>query len=638
MIERAASGNGVTIAIDNLTGWPPFWVGADKIVASDANGPFAEIDGLSVNIQTTALLGGNLSLDAITADRVAVLRRPDIPGGGGSDGALLPFAAKKVQVARLELGEAIAGRPAVLALMGSFVSGANGSISAKIDASRIDGARGDARCDGGAHRRQCALDRGHRAQGIRRRHPAGLMGRSSGPGYTLDAKAGLQGDALAGDLSLTSDGNARFAGHFMLSPAGNGQRLVLTGDGDLAEMVPPDYAGLLAGTVNVAIDADWANVEGEPLPRITIRQGAVTTGSVRVAAQGGLGGGKTDLSLTVDVAKSDGGAIALPFVGGDAQLETLSLTGKAAPSGNVVRLELVGRVAGLQSNDTRIPGAGVSLAIEARQDDPLAGGKLPFGLRIEADAIETATGRLASSAEAPLVLTADGTLDTETGVAETHARLTAAGGAVAFAGTVANGAVKGKATVGFPDIAPLSPLAGRAISGAVDAVADGTIVGPEPAFTVTGTATDLNPGDGTLARLLAGATKFAATVQGQSGGGVALSDVAIDGAGIKARWRRDNRRRYHRGHTQRIARRSRQTGGRFHRRRDLHAACVRRRRASQPGRDHRRGRRQSPWPTDRECDDRPQGRADGCRMARRAQPERRFCRRPACGNGRRHGG
>ncbi len=535
MIERAASGNGVTIAIDNLTGWPPFWVGADKIVASDAQGPFAEIDDLSVNIQATALLGGNLSLDAITAGRVAVMRRPDVPGGGGGDGALLPFAAKKVQVARLELGKAIAGRPAVLALMGSFVSGANGSIAAKVDASRIDGATATldatvARADGNAPlTANIALKES--ADGIL----LGLMGRSAGPGYTLDAKAGLQGDALAGDLSLTSDGNARFAGHFMLSPAGNGQRLVLIGDGDLAEMVPPDYAGLLAGTVNVAIDADWANVEGEPLPRITIRQGAVTTGSVRVAAQGGLGGGKTDLSLTVDVAKSDGGAIALPFVGGDAQLETLSLTGKAAPSGNVVRLELVGRVAGLQSNDTHIPGAGVSLAIEARQDDPLAGGKLPFGLRIEADAIETATGRLASSAEAPLVLTADGTLDTETGVAETQARLTAAGGAVAFVGTAANGAVKGKATVGFPDIAPLSPLAGRAISGAVDAVADGTIVGPEPAFTVTGTTTDLNPGDGTLARLLAGATKFAATVQGQSGGGVALSDVAIDGAGIKAR-------------------------------------------------------------------------------------------------------
>lgn len=536
MIERGAAGSGVTVSIDNLTGWLPFSLGADKIVLSDADGPFAEIDGLAVDIHTSALIVGSLSLDAITAERIAVLRQPHLPGGGdGSGGALLPFAAKDVRVARLELGQALAGRPAALALTGSLVSGANGSLSAKVDAKRIDGgtatlAAALARADGsGPLTATVALKES--ADGIL----LGLMGRQSGPGYALDAKVASRGDALTGDLSLTSNGAAHFAGQFMLSPAGVGQRLRLAGSGNLAELVPPDYAGLLAGPIDVAVDADWAAVNGESLPHIMLRQGKVTTDSVHVSASGTLGGSKTDLSLTATVASPGDGAIALPFLGTGATMESLSLTGKGAPSGTVIRLDLVGHVAGLRTNDVRIPGAGLSLAIEAPQHAPLSGGKLPFGLRIEADAVETPTGRLASGADRPLLLTANGTFDTATGIAETRARLTAAGGAIVFAGTAASAAVKGRTSIGFPDLAPLSPLAGRTLAGSVEATIEGTVAGAQPAFTVSGTATDLNPGDARLARLFAGITKFGATVSGASGHGTSVSDLVIDSAGITAR-------------------------------------------------------------------------------------------------------
>ena len=535
MVERAGAGSGITVSINNLTGWLPFWLGADKIVLSDADGPFAEIDGLTVDIHTSALILGSLSLDAIDAQRISILRQPHLPGGNGSSGALLPFAAKDVRVARLELGQALAGRPAVLALTGSLISGANGGLSAKVDAKRIDGgtATFDAalmRADGGAPLTATVALK-ESADGIL----LGLMGRQSGPGYALDAKVASRGDALTGDLSLTSGGDAHFAGQFVLSPAGVGQRLVLTGSGNLAELVPPDYTGLLAGPIDVAVDADWANVNGESLPHIMLRQGKVTTGSVHVSASGALGGSKTDLSLIATVASPGGGTIALPFLGTGATMDSLSLTGKGAPSGTVIRLDLVGHIAGLRTNNVRIPGAGLSLAIEAPQDAPLSGGKLPFGLRIEADAIDTPTGRLASGADAPLLLTANGTFDTTTGISETLARLTAAGGAIDFTGTADGAAIKGRTIIGFPDLAPLSPLAGRTIAGSLDATIDGTVAGPQPTFTVSGAATDLNPGDTRLARLFTGITKFGATVRGESGHDTSVSDLAIDGAGITAR-------------------------------------------------------------------------------------------------------
>ncbi|HET7092367.1 MAG TPA: hypothetical protein VFI22_02790, partial [Thermomicrobiales bacterium] len=141
LIVRAASGNGLTVSIGRLSGWPPFWLGADKITLADADGPFAEIDSAEINIRALALLTGNLAFDTIDIARVAVSRPPHLPGGG-SGGALLPFAADEVSVARLELGEALAGHAAVLAVKGSVASGGNGSLAARLDAARIDGGTG----------------------------------------------------------------------------------------------------------------------------------------------------------------------------------------------------------------------------------------------------------------------------------------------------------------------------------------------------------------------------------------------------------------------------------------------------------------------------------------------------------------
>ena len=47
IIERVVTANGISITITNLSGWPPFRFGAEKIVIADVDGPFAEIDNLS---------------------------------------------------------------------------------------------------------------------------------------------------------------------------------------------------------------------------------------------------------------------------------------------------------------------------------------------------------------------------------------------------------------------------------------------------------------------------------------------------------------------------------------------------------------------------------------------------------------
>ena len=118
------------------------------------------------------------------------------------------------------------------------------------------------------------------------------------PAIASRASTGIDDGAFDGSVSLTSDGNARFAGKFTLTPAGDaGQRLTVTGEGDLAELVPPAFADFLSGAIRVAVDADWQQDPGQRLPRITIREGRLATGNVRAEASGTFGGAATDLTL-----------------------------------------------------------------------------------------------------------------------------------------------------------------------------------------------------------------------------------------------------------------------------------------------------------------------------------------------------
>ena len=76
VIERNVDASGIRVAITNLGGWPPFRIGADRIVLLDRDGPFAEIDKLEASVRAGALLRGAIVLDSVAADRVAVMRRP----------------------------------------------------------------------------------------------------------------------------------------------------------------------------------------------------------------------------------------------------------------------------------------------------------------------------------------------------------------------------------------------------------------------------------------------------------------------------------------------------------------------------------------------------------------------------------
>ncbi len=85
----------------------------------------------------------------------------------------------------------------------------------------------------------------------------------------------------------------------------------------------------------------------------------------------------------------------------------------------------------------------------------------------------------------------------------------------------------------FADLSPLAPLLGRDISGALAATVNGTYFGADGVrLAIDGTATDLDPGEATVASLLAGQTHFTLTLSDDSTGRLALQDVAVDGTAV----------------------------------------------------------------------------------------------------------
>jgi translocation and assembly module TamB len=532
IVARAASGNGLSVSIGSLSGWPPFAFGADGIVLSDSKGPFAEIDGLTADVDVGALLSGGIRLRSIGAKRVAIAREPSLPSSGSSGGSLFPLAAEKLEIARLELGAGLIGNPAALSLSGSFVAGASGSLEAHVDAKRVDRGEGSLTASvaraGGSAPIAVDLTAEEAANGIL----LGLMGRDAGPGYRLVARTSLDGEALNGSVSLTSEGDARFSGRIGLTPAADGRHLTVEGQGDLAELVPPGFADILAGRIDIAVDATWTDVAGTALPQIVFNDSKVTTGTVQMTASGVFGGANTDLSVKVEAAHPDGGPISLPVVDGDAvRFDSLSLTGRVAPADNAQRLDLTGRVGGLAVGTVKVPGIGLSLAIEAEGKDPLADDKLPFALRLEADAIDLADGRIAATDAAPLLLTADGTLDVSAVSAATNLDLSAVGGRALFSGNVSPEKVTGETKARFGDLAPLSPLLGRQLAGALSATLKGQFFGANGVkLAIDGTASDLDPGEPSLAPLLAGQTRFTLNLTDDLAGRLALEGVSVAGA------------------------------------------------------------------------------------------------------------
>jgi len=120
--SQLASGNGLVVTIEDISGFVPSNMRIGRIGLADAGGEFGEIDGLAVDWRPMALLGGTVNVESLSAERVALSRQPVLPASESASGGGVPMirvVLDRLAISEIDIGEAVAGMAATLGLRGS---------------------------------------------------------------------------------------------------------------------------------------------------------------------------------------------------------------------------------------------------------------------------------------------------------------------------------------------------------------------------------------------------------------------------------------------------------------------------------------------------------------------------------------
>jgi translocation and assembly module TamB len=277
------------LSVTGISGPLPSRLAIQRLSLADAEGPWLEAEGAELRLAWRELLSWRLRLELVAAQRIALHRLPASEPAEPAPLALpqlpnlpLPLRIERLELARVELGEAVLGQAAALSLRGDLGLEA-ARLSADLALERLD-----------------APGRATLALGLDGERLSAHLAASEPPGGLVASLAGLP--AAPFQLDLTLDGpasgaawsleaslgaaEARFTGQASLSPAGE-IALTLAGSADPAGLLPAEFAPLAAP---LGLDAALARA---PDGALVLRRLALTAPAGQASAEGRLGADET---------------------------------------------------------------------------------------------------------------------------------------------------------------------------------------------------------------------------------------------------------------------------------------------------------------------------------------------------------
>ncbi|MEX2299012.1 MAG: hypothetical protein WD715_16470, partial [Dongiaceae bacterium] len=506
--------------------WDRFTI--DSIVLSDESGVFATMDGLVFDWQPSRLFAGELAIETLAVERVALDRLPPVPTASEPEpdsGPLLPeppldIRIEAFDIVMLQIGAALAGEAAELSVSGNGAASSLALLQLHLDARRLDGVAAEARLDVefDAAENQLVLDgRLVEPEGGVIAHALGLEG-APALTITLDGTGPLQD--WTGKFAL--DGGPDLSAALDMKVAGEEPyRIALSGDAMLVALLPEEWRFLAAP--DTKLDAAFALGEDGTL----VIERLNTDNVALVTTMSGSVTEENELALTVTLETRDiagwqvlvpaisfeqarieaqiGGTIEAPEIEmvvridepalDDSSATALGLHGSIDVEGERVRFDLSGRLFDFTPSD-------IAIATSASGEPILraAGSwnRVDGGLRLDNAVLDVGTVRIL----------ADGTIDPET-----------------LAGDFAvNGSIR--------DLAALAPLTGLDLGGR--AIFEGHVAAGATGLTgiVTMDATGLTFGDATLDGLLGGDAVLAATLSRPPEGPLQIADLSLEASGL----------------------------------------------------------------------------------------------------------
>ncbi|MCK0143497.1 translocation/assembly module TamB domain-containing protein [Aliiroseovarius sp. F20344] len=338
-LEDNLSDTGRDIRITGFQGAFNSKATVDEITIADGEGIWLSMRGLTLTWTRSALLTGNVKIDALEADEINLLRRP-IPEPGLPSPEATEFSLPELPVSlnigvirakRVILGETVIGAAATISLEGS-ASLASGKGEADLQIKRLDGPKGDLSMSGNYDNVERVLSMSLSLQEAADGIAANLLGIPDRPSMGLTVEGTGPLSDFTADIALATAGQDRLTGKVALlertetegtTPTTATERqYALDLSGDITALLHPDYHGFFGETVDLTARA-VQQADG------STRIDALSLQSASMDIQGNLvlspAGWPERVAVEGKIASQDGGLVHLPIAGDRTQVSSVDL-------------------------------------------------------------------------------------------------------------------------------------------------------------------------------------------------------------------------------------------------------------------------------------------------------------------------
>lgn len=535
LLSKALSTPGSQVAIGAVDGALSSDAIIRDVAISDRDGVWLKLDKARLVWRRLALLSGRLEIDSLEVGRLEVLRRPvpaPLSATPEPDGTLLPDLPVKVEVkafklAELVLGEGIAGQSARLAADGKVKLGPpSEGLDLDIDVRRLDAA-------GRFAARLLFVPQGQRLEVKTSLVEAagGLLSKAANlpgtPPINLDLDGRGTLDAWNARLDLDAGANLGAKGSARIVRIGSDRQLTLDLASRIEGLLPSPAAAIFAGTTKLDGTLRFSDAGAFAIDRLEL-----ASRTARLDARGTLAPDRVaDFTVSARAVPTDGGMTKAA----DVELDSLVFDGRLTGPIGRPRVEGALTAAGLRADGNAVERIEASLGLEPVGPET---GANRFGLRADAkvDGLTLADPALRRAVGSRGAFTFRGTLQPDGVVEVAKLALDAPSAQIAYAGRVGQNTLTGNFDAILSDLAVFSDVAGRPLTGRLDAKA---VLSGDPARKAVTADVDLRTqalvlGLPALDRLLGRAPRVTGRLS-QVYDGYAFDAARLDGAEMVAR-------------------------------------------------------------------------------------------------------
>jgi len=333
-LEDQLSDGARTVTIRGFRGALSSTAEMDLMTIADDDGVWLTLENAQLSWSRTALLRGRLQIDTLTAERLEIMRAPNItPGMDLPAAEATPFALPElpvsiavddVSIGRVSLGEDLVGTAVELSIEGNARL-AGGDGAAELDIARLDGPRGVFDLDAAYSNQSRDLALSLLVEEDEGGLVATLLDLPGAPSVLLSVEGTAPIDDFIADITLASDGEPRLTGQVQTALDQESQVRSIRADlgGDITPLILPDYREFFGPEVGLETQLRLMPDGAVELDALSVTAAALTLdGTLSL----GPGGEPRAFDLTGRVADPQGsGPVTLPGGGGEASVEAIDL-------------------------------------------------------------------------------------------------------------------------------------------------------------------------------------------------------------------------------------------------------------------------------------------------------------------------